>query len=246
MSNQTFAIILVAGLFGLFLLLLAASLIRSRQAARVFRDAAEGAKPGPAAAEQREKPKPKPVSRREFFRRSLLASLGIFGAEFGLASLGFIWPNLRGGFGAVVDTGLTPDAVKADIDSSRQPVYFGSGRFYLVKYDVDPVPDIYEGLVAEGLMALYQKCVHLGCRVPFCQQSQWFECPCHGSKYNRAGEYRDGPAPRGMDRFPISVRNGTIQVDTAAASDQNGPPRGVETVGQEEPEGPFCINIGGE
>ncbi len=52
-------------------------------------------------------------------------------------------------------------------------------------------------------MTLYQKCVHLGCRVPFCQSSQWFECPCHGSKYNKAGEYRFGPAPTGLNRFKI-------------------------------------------
>ncbi len=46
-------------------------------------------------------------------------------------------------------------------------------------------------------MPLYQRCVHLGCRVPFCNSSKWFECPCHGSKYNEAGEYQLGPAPRG-------------------------------------------------
>ncbi len=246
-SGQTFAIILVAALFGLFLLLLAASLFRSRQAARVFRDAAEGARPRPAPEPAaKEERKPKPVSRREFFRRSLLASLGLFTAQFGAASIAFIWPNLRGGFGATIDTALTPEAIKAEIDSSGQPYYSGTGRFYLVKYDVDPVPDVYQGLVSDGLMALYQKCVHLGCRVPFCVQSQWFECPCHGSKYNRVGEYRDGPAPRGMDRFPVIVRQGTVQVDTSTARDANGPPRGVETIGQEAPEGPFCVNIGGE
>ena len=93
-------------------------------------------------------------------------------------------------------------------------------------------------------MALYQKCVHLGCRVPFCQQSQWFECPCHGSKYNRAGEYADGPAPRSMDRFPVIVEDGMVKVDTSEGV--HGPPRGTETIGQEQPEGPFCVTIGGE
>jgi cytochrome b6-f complex iron-sulfur subunit len=244
MSNETFAILLVAGLFGLFLLLLAASLFRSRQAAKVFKEAATGAKPRPSTPEPAEAKKPKPVSRREFFRRSLLASLGLFTAEFGLASLGFIWPNLRGGFGSVIDLGLSPDDVKSQIQSDRLPFYFGAGRFYLINYDGAEETDVYEGLVGEGIMALYQKCVHLGCRVPFCQQSQWFECPCHGSKYNRAGEYRDGPAPRGMDRFAVTVRNGTVQVDTSAVV--LGPPRGTETIGQGDPEGPFCVTIGGE
>ncbi|HEX5948674.1 MAG TPA: Rieske 2Fe-2S domain-containing protein, partial [Actinomycetota bacterium] len=82
-----------------------------------------------------------------------------------------------------------------------------------------------------------------GCRVPFCTQSQWFECPCHGSKYNRAGEYRDGPAPRGMDRFRVLVESGIVKVDTATRID--GPPRGTDTI-QQQPEGPFCVTIGGE
>ena len=57
-----------------------------------------------------------------------------------------------------------------------------------------------------GFVALYQKCVHLGCRVPFCETSQWFECPCHGSQYNRVGEKKGGPAPRGLDRFAVTRR----------------------------------------
>jgi cytochrome b6-f complex iron-sulfur subunit len=247
MTRETFAVLLVAGLFGLFLLLLVASLVRSRRAAATFREAAAGAVPRrrPEPEEPKEARAPRPVSRREFFRRGLLASLGLFTIQFGAASIGFIWPNLRGGFGGVVDLGLTPEAIKQQIDQDNQPFYFGAGRFYLVKYEIDPVPEVYQGFVSEGLMALYQKCVHLGCRVPFCQTSQWFECPCHGSKYNRAGEYRDGPAPRGLDRFPIKVVNGVVQVDTGAARDENGPPRGTDTINQ-EPEGPFCVDIGGE
>ena len=52
------------------------------------------------------------------------------------------------------------------------------------------------------VLALYRKCPHLGCNVPqLCDRSLWFECLCHGSKYTILGEKRDGPAPRGMDRF---------------------------------------------
>ena len=244
MSRETFAILIVGALFGLFFLLLVASLIRSRQAAAVFKEAAAGAKPrGEPEPEEKPKVKPKPVSRREFFRKSLLASLGLFSLQFGAASVAFLWPNLRGGFGSVIPLNLSPDAVKQQIQADRQPFYFGAGRFYLVAYDGDGADTVYQGLTSEGIMALYQKCVHLGCRVPFCTQSQWFECPCHGSKYNRAGEYRDGPAPRGMDRFAVTVQNGIVQVDTSQII--LGPPRGTNTTGQ-NPEGPFCVNIGGE
>jgi cytochrome b6-f complex iron-sulfur subunit len=241
MSRETFAILIVGGLFALLLLLIVASLVRARYAAKVFKEAAAGAVPRPP--EEKVEKKPQPVSRREFFRRSLLGSLGLFGAQFGVASLAFLWPSLRGGFGGLIDLGIRPEDVKAQIASDRQPFYYGAGRFYIVQYDGEGADDVYQGLVGDGLMALYQKCVHLGCRVPFCEVSQWFECPCHGSKYNRAGEYRDGPAPRGMDRFKVIVQDGLLQVDTSQVI--IGPPRGTDTVRQ-DPEGPFCINIGGE
>jgi cytochrome b6-f complex iron-sulfur subunit len=241
MSPELLAVLIVAGLFGLFALLLLASLVRARRAAATFRAAAAGALP-----ERREdgppqvRPAPRPVSRREFFRQSLLASVGLFTAEFGLASIAFVWPNLRGGFGAQIDLGLTAQSIKEQIQADRQPFYYGAGRFYLTEYDGENAEDYG---AAEGLVALYQKCVHLGCRVPFCEQSQWFECPCHGSKYNRAGEYRDGPAPRGLDRFPVTVEDGIVKVDTSQKLE--GPPRGEATV-QTNPEGPFCVTIGGE
>ena len=66
----------------------------------------------------------------------------------------------------------------------------------------------------EGIVALYQKCVHLGCKVPWCATSQWFECPCHGSKYNRVGEKQGGPAPRGLDRFVVTVAGDKLTIDT--------------------------------
>jgi cytochrome b6-f complex iron-sulfur subunit len=182
------------------------------------------------------------VSRRDFFRKSLISSLLVFGAQFGGASIAFLWPSLKGGFGALIDAGAIDD-IKAEIRSG-EPFYVGTGRFYVVPYngqasgDVDYVK---EGVSAEGIMPLYQRCVHLGCRVPFCGQSKWFECPCHGSKYNEAGEYRLGPAPRGMDRFHMKIEGGRLMVDTSEVV--LGPARGTDTVKQ-PPQGPFCVAPG--
>jgi cytochrome b6-f complex iron-sulfur subunit len=185
---------------------------------------------------------PKQMTRRAFFRRLLGFGFGLAMLDFGAASLSFLWPSLGGGFGGDIVLGTPLADVKAQIQSTKQPFYFAPGRFYLVPYD--PSNDkagIYTkaSLLAGGLMALYQRCVHLGCRVPFCQASQWFECPCHGSKYNRAGEYKLGPAPRGLDRFPLQVDDkGIITVKTGNLV--TGPPRGTNTTGQ-DPEGPFCV-----
>jgi len=91
------------------------------------------------------------------------------------------------------------------------------------------------------VLALYQKCVHLGCRVPSCATSKWFECGCHGSQYNQAGEKKAGPAPRGLDRFAMEVNNGALTVNTGLII--QGPPIGTNTTGQEA-EGPHCVSGG--
>lgn len=64
-------------------------------------------------------------------------------------------------------------------------------------------------------LALYQVCVHLGCKVPFRNDCNSFECLCHGSRHNVDGEYLDVPAPRSLDRFAMPFdTSGDVLVDT--------------------------------
>ncbi len=238
-SSGTVAAIVVIVILDLFAILFGLSFVRARREQRAAEAAATAAalgRPAPKAA--------KPTSRREFFRRSLVASLLIYGAQFGGATLAFLWPSLKGGFGSVINAGKVAD-IKSEIDSSHQPFYSGIGRFYIVEYAGRPSGDVdyeAEGLSVQGVMPLYQRCVHLGCRVPYCEQSQWFECPCHGSKYNTAGEYKLGPAPRGMDRFHVEVTSaGDVMVDTSEVV--LGPPRGTDTLHRPQA-GPFCVAPG--
>ncbi|HEY1330444.1 MAG TPA: Rieske 2Fe-2S domain-containing protein [Actinomycetota bacterium] len=229
-TPRSVAVMIAIVMVGLFLFILGWSLLQTRRRTAVVPPTAEEAAAGA-------KPKRVPVARRDFLRRGLLASLAVFAAEFGGASLAFLWPNLKGQFGSVVTAGSLDD-IKSYIEQNSQPFYLGAGRFYIVPYNGNGTDTIYAGLVDQGLMALYQRCVHLGCRVPFCQASQWFECPCHGSKYNEAGEYQLGPAPHGMDRFPLTISNDIVSVDTS--NQVLGPPRGTNTTNQ-APEGPFCV-----
>jgi cytochrome b6-f complex iron-sulfur subunit len=187
---------------------------------------------------------PQQLTRRRFFGRLMNAGFGLsFTTGIGLSSLAFLWPSVSGGFGGRIRLPIDANEIKAQIRATKLPFYYAPGRFYLVEYDSsDDTSGLYteNSLVAGGLMALYQRCVHLGCRVPFCETSQWFECPCHGSKYNRAGEYRAGPAPRSLDRFPLEAdADGFITVDTGII--ETGPPRGTNTTGQ-DPEGAFCVD----
>jgi cytochrome b6-f complex iron-sulfur subunit len=165
----------------------------------------------------------------------------VFGVAFGGGTLGFVWPNVLPGLGKKVRVGKLRDVV-ARLAADRVPYYNPEGRFYLVAYDTSDPENRYvkAGVAVEGLMAIYQKCAHLGCRVPFCEQSQWFECPCHQSKYNLAGEKMFGPAPAGLWRFPIEIDNGVVVVDTSKSTAQ--PSLGVDTIRQ-PPAGPFCVAI---
>jgi cytochrome b6-f complex iron-sulfur subunit len=185
------------------------------------------------------------VTRRQFFNRSLLAGSGLGLGAFGVAVLAFLWPGASSGFGGKIVVGSVADANTAI--GAKMPFYNATAKTYIVAYPkVDLpkakkvsayTPPIIAGMEA-GFVALYQKCVHLGCRVPWCQSSQWFECPCHGSKYNKVGEKVGGPAPRGLDRFVLEVSGGNIVVDTGNLV--LGPPIGTNTIDQ-SPEGPLCV-----
>ncbi len=190
------------------------------------------------------------VTRRQFFNRSLVALMGLSLATFGAAVLAFLWPKLSGGFGSKITVGKIDD-IKAEVRAGKGFFYLPEGRAWITEFPKADLAKakkayptaVYNGMAA-GLNALYQKCPHLGCRVPNCDSSQWFECPCHGSQYNQVGEKKGGPAPRGMDRFGLTVDAiGTVTIDTGTVFP--GPPIGTNTTGQEA-EGPHCINSGGE
>ncbi|MEY3054256.1 MAG: hypothetical protein RL550_779 [Actinomycetota bacterium] len=191
------------------------------------------------------------VSRRQFFNRAAVTMMSASIGAFGVAVVAFLWPRAGGGFGSKVNVGRLDDLL-VQIRNEKGFVYKPEARTWLTAFPTNALPkaraayagqpSILSGMEA-GIVALYQKCPHLGCRVPECKSSQWFECPCHGSQYNRVGEKKAGPAPRGMDRFGVSVSNGSVIVDTGAVF--NGPAIGVNTTGQEA-EGPHCITGGGD
>ena len=197
-----------------------------------------GSAPAAAPASRPPRRKPSGPNRRQFLKWGM--SLGWLGVltGFGAASLAFIWPNLRSGFGARIPIG-TADEILGEIEANQGRFEFPEGRSLIVRYDPNLDP---EGAYADitnqtGIMALYQRCVHLGCKVPWCAESQWWECPCHGSKYNRWGEWQEGPAPRGLDRFLVEEVEGQVVVDTSTVIP--GPSRTAAVLNQ-PPEGPHC------
>jgi cytochrome b6-f complex iron-sulfur subunit len=186
------------------------------------------------------------VSRRQFFNRATISLMAAGIGTFSAASMvAFLWPTATGGFGGKVPVGRYDDII-AGIRTGQGFFYAPEARAWITLYPTDALPKaeaIYdEALLVgmrRGLIAQYQKCPHLGCRVPQCVSSQWFECGCHGSQYNQVGEKKGGPAPRGMDHFPLEFSAaGDVTVDTGLIV--QGMPIGTNTTGQEA-EGPHCV-----
>lgn len=66
----------------------------------------------------------------------------------------------------------------------------------------------------EGVHAVSLICTHLGCIVK--PAAEGFECPCHGSRYNRQGEVTKGPAPRALPWLKVNSAGGQLVVDEGA------------------------------
>ena len=76
---------------------------------------------------------------------------------------------------------------------------------WVVRAEVDSVPMIF---------ALKSVCTHLGCTPNWLEAEQKFKCPCHGSGFYKDGVNFEGPAPRPLERYAISLADdGQLLVD---------------------------------
>lgn len=167
------------------------------------------------------------LSRRQLLRTSLGAGVGLWLLEVAAGSLGFLWPNLSGGFGGRVRIGTFEDVKLANstlpIDEGF-PAYVPEAKAFISLIDPSrqqfvPGEDRTGEGTAINVRPMYQRCPHLGCKPNPCLRNFWLECPCHGSRYDRLGikaaGAQFGPAPRSMDRFAASVdADGVLTLDT--------------------------------
>ncbi len=89
----------------------------------------------------------------------------------------------------------------ADTFAPGSVTAFPDGRFYLARLD--------DG----GFLALDRTCTHLGCTVPWNPETARFDCPCHASSFDIAGEVLSPPAPRPLDLYTVRIENGVVKVD---------------------------------
>lgn len=137
------------------------------------------------------------VSRRNVLGALWAASLVALFGQAGAALYQFFAPRVRpGGFGGKVVAGKVNEFKPGTVS------HIQDGHFYLSRLE--------DG----SALALWQRCTHLGCTVPWRDDEKQFHCPCHSSLFNTKGEVIGGPAPRPMDYFPIEIVDGNVVVDT--------------------------------
>ena len=173
------------------------------------------------------------ASRRSFIRASFWTGLGVtVMGGLGLF-VDYIYPRNVKGFGGPVPAG---NVVEYPVGGT--PVHNRAGPFWLANLDPSNTTDSgADG--AAGLMALWRKCPHLGCTVPWkadahveiSEDPSWYQGPCHGSTFTRTGVRVFGPAPRSMDSMQIDIDdagNITVQTGNVTSGGPDNPDRAVQ------------------
>lgn len=151
---------------------------------------------------------PRPVPRKTEERRGFLGTL--LGSWFAVAwvsftgattlwvlgTLRFLFPNVLAEPPGRVKVGL-PEAFEEGKVAER----FKDQNIWVVRKD-------------GTIYALSTTCTHLGCTPNWLEGAQKFKCPCHGSGFYISGVNFEGPAPRPLERWGVSLGDdGQIVVD---------------------------------
>jgi cytochrome b6-f complex iron-sulfur subunit len=156
-------------------------------------------KPAPAGA----KPQAAKAggSRRAFI--SAMTWINVGWATMSAAVLGMLLGTVRFLFPNV--SSEPPSKVRAgppgQYEEGKVVERFKEQNFWIVRY---------QGVI----YALSTTCTHLGCTPNWLEREEKFKCPCHGSGFKITGINFEGPAPRPLERWGVSVgEDGDVIVD---------------------------------
>jgi cytochrome b6-f complex iron-sulfur subunit len=143
------------------------------------------------------------LRRRQLLRVGFAAALALGVAELTAAVAPYLRVTRVIGLGAPVPVGKASEILAEFARTNDRPILFREGRFFLLH-------------APGGIVAAYRKCTHLGCTVPFNAAKDFFECPCHGSRYDKhTAVVLKSPAPKPLQLFHISESpTGVLIVDT--------------------------------
>lgn len=137
-------------------------------------------------------------NRRNFLKVGWAILGGLVAVESGALTLAYLQPRLaEGEFGGIINAGAIENFPNNSV------THISNGRFYIARFQ--------DG----GLLAIYHRCTHLGCTVPWDANQGKFICPCHSSEFTIDGDVNNPPAPRPLDVFDMTIENGELLVDTS-------------------------------
>ena len=151
----------------------------------------------------------KGMTRSSFLRRMWWGAVGVAALETVGGLVASLKPHIAAGaFGTKVDIATVADLEALPVGTVK---YYPDQRCYISKVEKN------------GILAMYRKCTHLGCVVPWVPtepsddklaKEGRFHCPCHGGQYDRYGVVHAGPPPRPLDLFAVSIDGNNVVVDT--------------------------------
>ena len=147
--------------------------------------------------------------KRRSFLYTLWAGLGLVAfAEVIWLFVSFLKPGKspqkKGNFGGVIEAGPVSSFKPGSVTA------FPRGHFYLACLE--------DG----GFLALYRKCTHLGCTLPWVDAEKRFICPCHASTFDIRGNVLKSPASRALDLFMVRIENNIVRVETGRLIKRSG------------------------
>jgi cytochrome b6-f complex iron-sulfur subunit len=135
------------------------------------------------------------ASRRDFLNEIAFSALGIAAIGSAVVTYRYLSPNV------LFEPPTTFRAGSPDLYPVNSVTYLPDQQVYIVRTE-------------SGFYAVSAVCTHLGCITQWKPDLNQIACPCHGSKFKPEGLKIEGPAPRPLPHFQISLTlDGELQVD---------------------------------
>jgi cytochrome b6-f complex iron-sulfur subunit len=136
-------------------------------------------------------------SRRDFFGRLAWSGFGVVSLIGTLAAVRSAFPRVLFTPPSTFKAGLPRDFTIGEVSEKFKREH----RVWIIRND-------------EGIYALFAKCTHLGCTPRWLAAENKFKCPCHGSGFYKSGINFEGPAPRPLERYRVTLaEDGQLVVD---------------------------------
>lgn len=135
------------------------------------------------------------INRRDFLNEITLGALGVAGLGSVVVTYQYFAPNV------LFEPSTTFRAGNPDLYPVHSVTFLQDQQVYIVR-----MPD--------GFYAVSAVCTHLGCVTQWKPDAEMIACPCHGSKFKSDGTKIEGPAPRPLPHFSITLtEDGELLVD---------------------------------